>query len=48
MDPIAGKKTGAFTSPLSVDAEKGTRGYATAYYTPDVAERPNLTVWMET
>ncbi|KAJ5949292.1 Glucose-methanol-choline oxidoreductase [Penicillium verhagenii] len=47
-DPIEGRKLGAFTSPLSVDAEKGKRGYAAAYYSPDVAARHNLDLMAET
>lgn len=46
-DPIDGKKMGAFTSPLSVNS-KGQRGYATAYYTAEVAQRRNLLVQTET
>ena len=46
-DPIAGDKVGAFTCPLTVD-DKGRRGYATAYYTPEVAQRPNLHLQAET
>ncbi|PLB46523.1 aryl-alcohol dehydrogenase [Aspergillus steynii IBT 23096] len=41
-DPIAGRKLGAFTSPLSVDPKTGQRGYAAAYYSPEVAQRPNF------
>ncbi|ODM15591.1 hypothetical protein SI65_08825 [Aspergillus cristatus] len=40
-DPITGENIGAFTNPLTVDGN-GRRGYATAYYTPEVAQRPNL------
>ncbi|PYH94319.1 alcohol oxidase [Aspergillus ellipticus CBS 707.79] len=47
-DPIAGRKIGAFTSPLSVDGKTGRRGYAAAYYSPEVAQRPNLTLLTET
>ncbi|KAJ5655985.1 Glucose-methanol-choline oxidoreductase [Penicillium longicatenatum] len=47
-DPIEGRKLGAFTSPLTVDAEKGKRGYAAAYYSPEVAARPNLRLMAET
>ncbi|KAJ5471486.1 aryl-alcohol dehydrogenase [Penicillium desertorum] len=47
MDPIAGNKLGAFTSPLSVSTKESTRGYAASYYTPEVAQRPNLTLWTE-
>ncbi|RAH41184.1 GMC family oxidoreductase [Aspergillus brunneoviolaceus CBS 621.78] len=41
-DPIAGRKIGAFTAPLTVDGKTGQRGYAAAYYSPEVAQRPNL------
>ncbi|KAJ5205697.1 Glucose-methanol-choline oxidoreductase [Penicillium cf. griseofulvum] len=47
-DPLDGQKLGAFTCPLSVDAKTGTRGYAAAYYSPDVAARPNLRLLTET
>jgi choline dehydrogenase-like flavoprotein len=47
-DPIEGQKLGAFTSPLTVDANTGKRGYAAAYYTPEVAARPNLRLLTET
>ncbi|KAJ5777587.1 Glucose-methanol-choline oxidoreductase [Penicillium odoratum] len=47
-DPIEGRKLGAFTSPLTVDAGKGKRGYAAAYYSPEVAARPNLHLMAET
>jgi choline dehydrogenase-like flavoprotein len=47
-DPIAGNKLGAFTNPLSVDAKLGKRGYAAAYYSPEVAARPNLQLLAET
>ena len=47
-DPISGRKIGAFTSPLSVDGATGRRGYAGAYYSPKVAERPNLDLLVET
>ncbi|KAJ5823000.1 Glucose-methanol-choline oxidoreductase [Penicillium robsamsonii] len=47
-DPLDGHKLGAFTSPLSVDPKTGTRGYAAAYYSPDVAARPNLRLLTET
>ncbi|EYE92867.1 GMC family oxidoreductase [Aspergillus ruber CBS 135680] len=46
-DPIAGDNIGAFTNPLTVD-RNGRRGYATAYYTPQVAQRPNLHLQAET
>ncbi|KAL7654183.1 hypothetical protein ACMYSQ_008848 [Aspergillus niger] len=48
VDPISGRKVGAFTSPLSVDGATGRRGYAGAYYSPKVAERPNLDLLAET
>ncbi|KOC07415.1 putative aryl-alcohol dehydrogenase [Aspergillus flavus AF70] len=47
-DPIAGRKVGSFTPPLSVDGKTGQRGYAGAYYTQDVAERKNLHLLTET
>ncbi|KXG51080.1 Glucose-methanol-choline oxidoreductase [Penicillium griseofulvum] len=47
-DPLDGRKLGAFTCPLSVDAKTGTRGYAAAYYSPDVAARSNLRLLTET
>lgn len=47
-DPIAGRKLGAFTSPLSVDPKTGQRGYAAAYYGPEVAQRPNFDLISET
>ena len=47
-DPIQGQKLGAFTSPLTVDPKTGKRGYAAAYYTPEVAARPNLRLLTET
>jgi choline dehydrogenase-like flavoprotein len=47
-DPIDGRKLGAFTSPLTVDAKTGKRGYAAAYYSPEVAARPNLRLLTET
>lgn len=46
-DPIAGEKIGAFTSPLTVDG-KARRGYAAAYYTSEVANRPNLQLRTDT
>ncbi|KUM56833.1 hypothetical protein ACN42_g10367 [Penicillium freii] len=47
-DPLDGHKLGAFTSPLSVDVKTGRRGYAAAYYSPEVAARPNLRLLAET
>ncbi|KAJ5962301.1 hypothetical protein N7501_007242 [Penicillium viridicatum] len=47
-DPLDGHKLGAFTSPLSVDVKTGGRGYAAAYYSPEVAARPNLRLLAET
>ncbi|TQB69059.1 hypothetical protein MPDQ_002389 [Monascus purpureus] len=47
-DPIKGQKIGPFACPLSIDAKKGSRGYATAYYSPEVAQRPNLQLLTET
>ncbi|KGO75080.1 Glucose-methanol-choline oxidoreductase, C-terminal [Penicillium italicum] len=43
-DPINGTKLGAFTCPLSVDAENSTRGSASAYLTG----RPNVSLLTET
>ncbi|CAI7661925.1 Glucose-methanol-choline oxidoreductase [Penicillium manginii] len=47
-DPIQGRKLGAFASPLSVDSKMGTRGYAAAYYSAEIAARPNLRLLTET
>ncbi|KAK2052175.1 alcohol oxidase [Colletotrichum caudatum] len=48
-DPRSGKAYGAFQNPCSIDPETKTRSFAaTAYYTPDVAKRPNLVVLTET
>ncbi|PYI01469.1 aryl-alcohol dehydrogenase [Aspergillus sclerotiicarbonarius CBS 121057] len=47
-DPISGRKVGTFTAPLSVDGTTGRRGYAAAYYSPEVAQRPNLDLLAET
>ncbi|CAG8898814.1 unnamed protein product [Penicillium egyptiacum] len=47
-DPITGERLGAFTSPLSVSTKESTRGYAASYYTKEVAQRPNFTLWTET
>ena len=47
-DPISGMRQGAFTCPLTVDAKTGKRGYAAAYYSPEVAKRPNLQLLPET
>jgi choline dehydrogenase-like flavoprotein len=47
-DPIEGEKVGNFACGLAIDAETKTRGYAaSAYYTPEVAKRPNLEVLTE-
>lgn len=47
-DPIEGEKLGTFACGLTIDPETKTRGYAaSAYYTPDVAKRPNLQVLTE-
>ncbi|KAI9368842.1 hypothetical protein BJX61DRAFT_546149 [Aspergillus egyptiacus] len=43
-DPIRGRRLGAFTCPLSVDAETATRGSAAAYPT----DRPNVSLLTET
>lgn len=43
VDPISGDTQGAFTNPLSIG--NGKRAYsASAYYTQDVSNRPNLHV----
>ena len=48
-DPIEGEKQGTFACGLTIDAENKTRGYAaSAYYTPEVAQRSNLQVLTET
>jgi choline dehydrogenase-like flavoprotein len=48
-DPIEGEKLGNFACGLTIDPESKTRGYAaSAYYTPDVAKRPNLEILTET
>jgi choline dehydrogenase-like flavoprotein len=48
-DPIEGEKLGTFACGLTIDAETKTRGYAaSAYYTPEVAQRSNLQVLTET
>ncbi|KAK8180224.1 hypothetical protein HDK77DRAFT_455776 [Phyllosticta capitalensis] len=47
-DPILGEKLGAFTNSLSIDAVTRKRGYAAeAYYSKEVAKRPNLQVLTE-
>ncbi|KAK1984481.1 hypothetical protein LZ30DRAFT_586110 [Colletotrichum cereale] len=48
-DPRSGKAFGAFQNPCSIDPETKTRSFsASAYYTPEVAKRPNLVVLTET
>nr|BAQ25461.1 putative dehydrogenase [Neocamarosporium betae] len=48
-DPIEGEKLGNFACGLTIDPETKTRSYAgSAYYTPEVAKRPNLQVLTET
>lgn len=48
-DPIEGEKLGTFACGLTIDSETKTRGYAaSAYYTPEVAQRSNLRVLTET
>ncbi|KAK2038780.1 alcohol oxidase [Colletotrichum somersetense] len=48
-DPRSGKAFGAFQNPCSIDPETKTRSFSTtAYYTPEVAKRPNLVVLTET
>lgn len=42
-DPFTGEKQGVFQNPLCID--KGVRAYsASAYYSDEVAKRPNLTI----
>ncbi|KAK0612444.1 hypothetical protein B0T17DRAFT_648607 [Bombardia bombarda] len=48
-DPREGNAIGAFQNPASIDPVTKTRSFAaTAYYTPEVAARPNLVVLTET
>ncbi|GME24669.1 putative aryl-alcohol dehydrogenase protein [Neofusicoccum parvum] len=48
-DPRKGEKIGAFHSGVAVNPETKMRGYAApAYYTAEVAKRPNLQVLVET
>ncbi|KAL2179363.1 uncharacterized protein P884DRAFT_290368 [Thermothelomyces heterothallicus CBS 202.75] len=48
-DPRDGKALGAFQNHASIDPATHTRSFAgPAYYTPDVAKRPNLVVLTET
>lgn len=48
-DPRDGKAMGAFQNPATIDPTTHTRSYAaSAYYGPEVAKRPNLTVLTET
>ncbi|KAK6201988.1 hypothetical protein LQW54_009201 [Pestalotiopsis sp. IQ-011] len=45
VDPRTGKALGAFQSPASIDPATKTRSFsATAYLTPDVRQRSNLTI----
>ncbi|KZL75639.1 gmc oxidoreductase [Colletotrichum incanum] len=47
-DPRSGKSFGAFQNPCSIDPETKTRSFAaSAYYTPEVAQRSNLVVLTE-
>lgn len=47
-DPIEGEKLGNFACGLTLDPLTKTRGYAaSAYYTPEVAQRPNLQLLTE-
>lgn len=39
---------GAFICPLMVDTKMGKRGYAAAYYTSEVLERPSSHLLTET
>lgn len=42
-DPVTGEKQGVFQNPLCID--KGVRAYSvSAYYSDEVAKRPNLTI----
>lgn len=44
-DPRTGKALGAFQNPASIDPKTKTRSYPpTAYLTPDIRQRPNLTI----
>lgn len=48
-DPVNGEKIGAFHTGIAVDPKTKTRGYAApAYYSAEVAKRPNLQVLVET
>ncbi|KAM5444666.1 hypothetical protein MferCBS31731_000120 [Microsporum ferrugineum] len=47
-DPIVGKKIGPFTPPNSVDPQNRRSYSASAYYTGDVENRPNLDLLVET
>ncbi|KAI9728094.1 MAG: hypothetical protein M1834_007810 [Cirrosporium novae-zelandiae] len=47
-DPSSGVSTGAFNTPGTIDPKTKTRSHAgSAYYTPEVAKRPNLHVLAE-
>src|SRR5690348_12099212 len=47
-DPRSGTALGAFQNPATIDPATKTRRYAaTAYYTADIAGRPNLIVKTE-
>lgn len=47
-DPINGETLGAFTCPLSIHPKTKSRGYATSYYTPEVAQKSNLQLLTDT
>ena len=48
-DPRQGKALGAFQNQSTIDPVTKTRSYAaSAYYTPEIAKRPNLVVLTET
>ena len=47
-DPVTGETTGAQSNPGAVDPRTKTRSYAaSAYYSPKIAQRPNLRVLTE-
>jgi choline dehydrogenase-like flavoprotein len=48
IDPILGRKQGAFTPPNSVDLEKKRSYSASAYYSAEIEKRPNLDLLTET
>ncbi|KAI9823826.1 MAG: hypothetical protein M1819_001127 [Sarea resinae] len=47
-DPITGEHIGGFACSASIDPKTKTRSYSvSAYYSPEIAKRPNLTVLTE-